>query len=526
MLTSSSRSSGRFIRLATFRASEQTHLAVPPQRRALEPIRADNSGRDETADGHPALPGADTEHGREETTGETAPAVGGVTRESGAGREAHASVFVLSKDGSPLDPCHPARARKLLAQGRAVVSRRVPFVIRLKDRDADSSEVQGVEIGIDPGSEYTGISVFSIGTDRMRAGTYGIQLKHRGAQIRKKLHGRSAYRRNRRYRNLRHRAPRFLNRRKPSGWIAPSLRHRVVTTATWIARFQTWAPVRAIHLEVASFDVHSLSEERQLSGGEYQQGTLSGYEIRQYLLERWSWSCAYCGAADSRLQVEHVRPRSLGGSNRIANLVVACRPCNEVKGSKPVEVFLNGKPEVLGRIQAQLKPSLRHAAVLNSTRRALHETLGSTGVPVYPSSGGRTKWNRSKSGAPKSHTLDALHVGEAFGVRVWPSQVLEVKALGRGVHARTVPDKHGFPRLLRPRVKVHFGFATGDLVLAQVMRGRYAGRHIGRVSVRSSGRFAVTHKDGRFDLHHRHLRLLQRADGYSYGFGKERSLES
>jgi hypothetical protein len=386
--------------------------------------------------------------------------------------------------------------------------------------------MQGVEIGIDPGSEYTGISVFAIGTDRVRVGQYGIQLSHRGAQTRKKLHLRSAYRRNRRYRNLRHRAPRFLNRRKPSGWIAPSFRHRVVTTATWIARLQAWAPVRAIHLETASFDVHSLSEERQLSEQEYPRGTLAGNEIRQYLLERWNWSCAYCGAANSRLQVEHVRPRSQGGSNRIANLVVACGPCNEAKGSNAVEVFLSGKPEVLGRIQAQLKPSLRHAAVLNSTRRALHEALSTTGVPVYPSSGGRTKWNRSKSGAAKSHTLDALHVGEAFGVRVWPAQILEVKAVGRGVHARTVPGKHGFPRLLRPRAKAHFGFATGDLVLAQVMRGRYSGLHIGRVAVRSSGRFAITHKDGRFDLHHRYLRLLQRADGYSYGFGKERSLES
>ena len=36
--------------------------------------------------------------------------------ESGASR-----VFVLDRRGTPLMPCHPARARKLLAKGRAVV---------------------------------------------------------------------------------------------------------------------------------------------------------------------------------------------------------------------------------------------------------------------------------------------------------------------------------------------------------------------------------------------------------------------
>jgi hypothetical protein len=43
-------------------------------------------------------------------------------------------VFVLSSDGVPLDPCHEARARKLLKAGRAAVWKRYPFTIRLKDR--------------------------------------------------------------------------------------------------------------------------------------------------------------------------------------------------------------------------------------------------------------------------------------------------------------------------------------------------------------------------------------------------------
>jgi hypothetical protein len=52
-------------------------------------------------------------------------------------------VLVVSRDCVELCPCHPARARKLLRSGRAVVHRKKPFTIRLTDRTA--SEVRGSE---------------------------------------------------------------------------------------------------------------------------------------------------------------------------------------------------------------------------------------------------------------------------------------------------------------------------------------------------------------------------------------------
>ena len=204
----------------------------------------------------------------------------GASAPEGANREVHPAVFVLDKRGHPLDPCHPARARRLLAVGRAVVHRHTPFVIRLKDRDAATSAIEGVHVGIDPGSKHTGLAVF---TDHgaNRTGKYAIQLDHRGGAIRDKLSARAALRRGRRSRNLRHRAPRFLNRTKPQGWLAPSLRHRVETTLSWMVRLTRWAPVRAVHIERVAFDTHTLSAGRALEGVEYQQGTLAGYEVRE-----------------------------------------------------------------------------------------------------------------------------------------------------------------------------------------------------------------------------------------------------
>ncbi|MEO3862047.1 RNA-guided endonuclease IscB [Acrocarpospora sp. B8E8] len=155
-------------------------------------------------------------------------------------------MFVLDKHGQPLDPCHPARARRLLASGRAVIHRHTPFVLRLRDRAAADSTLQGVEVGIDPGSKHTGLAVF---TERggSRTGMYSLQLDHRGGQIRDKLTSRAALRRVRRSRDLRYRAPRFSNRTKPKGWLAPSLRHRVDGTMSWVSRLTRWAPVTAVH---------------------------------------------------------------------------------------------------------------------------------------------------------------------------------------------------------------------------------------------------------------------------------------
>ncbi|MER5622180.1 RNA-guided endonuclease IscB [Streptosporangium sp. NPDC002544] len=434
----------------------------------------------------------------------------------GANREVHPAVFVLDARGHPLDPCHPARARRLLAAGRAVVHRHTPFVIRLKDRDAATSAIEGVQVGIDPGSKHTGLAVF---TDHggSRSGKYTIRLDHRGAAIRDRLSARAALRHARRSRNLRHRAPRFLNRTRPQGWLAPSLRHRVDTTVSWVVRLARWAPVRAVHVERVAFDTHALSAGRPLQGVEYQRGTLAGYEVREYLLAKWGRACAYCGATGVPLNLDHIHPRSRGGSDRISNLTLACIGCNQAKNATPVEEFLRAKPALLAKILKQAKASLRDAAAVNATRWALWRALEATGLPVSTASGGRTKWNRSRTGAAKSHTLDALHVGHLETVATWPSAVLVVKATGRGTYARTRTDRYGFPRLRLPRTKRVKGFATGDLVRAVVASGKKAGVHLGRVAVRSTGSFNITTRHGLVQsIGHRHVRLLQRADGYGY----------
>lgn len=502
--------------MATYRVGQQTNSAVLPQQRSLESAPADNPRiGDETGPGRRQAPGA--VHVRGEMP-DAAPGAGRVTPDCKVGepaREGHPAVFVLDKHGTPLQPTNPARARKLLRQGRAVVARHTPFVIRLKDRIATESSVDGVELGIDPGSKHTGIAVFTA-HEGERRGRYSIQLDHRGSTIRKKLQQRAVYRAGRRSRNLRYRAPRFSNRAKPKGWLAPSLRHRVETTMSWVNRLARWAPVKAVHVERVAFDVHAISVGRPLEGAEYQHGTLHGTEVREYLLAKWSRACAYCGVTGVPLNIDHIRPRSRGGSDRVSNLCTACIPCNQAKGNRPVEEFLSSSADQLARILAGAKAPLRDAAAVNSTRWALWRALNDSFPTVRVASGGRTKWNRIRTGLVKSHTLDALAVGKLDTITEIVTTVLVAGCTGRGTYTRTRTDRYGFPRLRLPRQKQFFGFATGDLARAVVLSGKSAGTHIGRIAVRASGSFNIRTASGLYTLRHKYFRLLQRADGYGY----------
>lgn len=422
-------------------------------------------------------------------------------------------VFVLAKNGKPLMPTRPARARKLLKDGRAVVHKRYPFTIRLKDRT--EGDTQPIELRIDPGSKATGMALVRQGEGADDV-LHLSEMTHRGAQIRKKMGQRSAFRRRRRSANLRYRKKRFDNRRRKAGWLPPSLQSRVDNITSWAKRYRKLAPVTSIAVERVRFDMQKL-ENPEISGVEYQQGTLAGYEVREYLLEKWGRHCAYCGQVDVPLQIEHIEPRSRGGSNRVSNLTLACEPCNQAKGNMPVEVFLKGSPALLRSTKAQAKKPLCDAAAVNATRNVLWLKLHETGLPVTGGSGGLTKFNRRAQGVPKEHCLDAACVGPIQELKGWDQPVLLISATGRGSHQRTRLDKYGFPRgYLMSKKSVH-RFQTGDIVKAVVPAGKKAGTHIGRVVIRKTGSFDITTKTGTVQgVSHRHCRVLQRNDGYGY----------
>lgn len=436
------------------------------------------------------------------------------------------AVFVLDRQGKPLMPCSEKRARLLLARGRARVHRLAPFVVRLVDRRLADSQLQNIQLKLDPGSRITGVALLretqSIDQNTGEVQREGavlslLEIIHRGRQISEAMTARRQMRRRRRG-NLRYRAPRFLNRgNKQRGWLAPSLQHRVDSVLTWTQRLCRWVPVTAISQELVRFDMQAL-ETPEISGIEYQQGTLAGYEVRGYLLEKWGRRCAYCGTSGVPLQIEHIHPKARGGSNRISNLTLSCQDCNQKKDTLPVETFLAGQPDRLARILAQAKRPLRDAAAVNSTRWALCNALGTTGLPVHCASGGQTKFNRARLHIPKTHALDAACVGQIDQMEGWMVPTLAIKCTGRGSYQRTRLDKYGFPRGYLMRSKSVQGFATGDWVKADVpASSKKAGVYVGRIAVRASGSFNIQTGNGVIQgISYRHCALLQRGDGYGY----------
>jgi 5-methylcytosine-specific restriction endonuclease McrA len=428
-------------------------------------------------------------------------------------------VLIVDAEHRPLMPCTPARARLLLKAGKAAVLRRFPFVLILREARPEAV-VEPLRVKLDPGSKTSGIAVLHEQSGEV---VWAAELTHRGPQIREALAKRRAVRRSRRSRHTRYRKPRCANRRRPKGWLAPSLRSRVLHLLTWVKRLSRWCPVGALSLELVRFDL-SLLQNPEIDGIEYQRGTLWGTEVRHYLLAKWQHQCAYCQAAGVPLELDHVLPRSKGGSDRIANLVIACRLCNEAKADQAIEVFLADRPETLARVQAQRRSPLHDAAAVNSTRWALYDHLTALNLPVETGSGGLTKWNRQSRNLPKTHWIDAACSGRSTPehlqiqhVRPWV-----IQAQGRQDRRMVNVDKHGFPRGRAKGPSCISGFRTGDLVRAVVTKGKKSGTYVGRVAIKSDGYFKLTGRPfGMVEgIHARYCTPIHHNDGYTYAIGE------
>ena len=453
-------------------------------------------------------------------------------------------VFVLDRKKRPLMPCSEKRARILLKKGRAVIHRMQPFTIRLKDRLLEESSIQPLRLKLDPGSKTTGAAVINEDDPECGKVVFLAEIRHKEG-IKDRLDSRRSLRRSRRNRKTRYRKARYLNRRPEkcascgrnakhgsrycrkchtekdftdNGFrsirLPVSLEARVNQTINAVKKLSELLPVQAISTEHVKFDTQLL-QNPEIAGAEYQQGELFGYEVREYLLEKWGRKCAYCGKAGVPLEIEHIIPKSRGGTDRVSNLTLACHGCNQKKGNLTAEEF--GYPE----IQKKAKKPLRDAAMLNATRWALYNRLKETGLPVECSTGARTKKQRIEHELPKTHYYDACCVGESTPAKlIFNTQYVSVwTALGRGTRQMCNPDGYGFPRSHRQRHKLCFGFQTGDIVKAEVPKGKYTGLWTGRIAVRASGSFDLKDGSGKRacqGISHKYCRLIQRADGWQY----------
>ncbi|MHC5824887.1 MAG: hypothetical protein ACYT04_55855 [Nostoc sp.] len=177
------------------------------------------------------------------------------------------------------------------------------------------------------------------------------------------------------------------------------------------------------------------------------------------------------------------------------------------------------KPDVLSRILRQAKLPLKDASAVNSTRWALFDKLKATGLPVESGTGGRTKYNRVRLSITKTHWLDAACVGVVENLQVLTSQPLLITARGWGSRQMCTTNKYGFPVRHRTRCKTFFGFQTGDMVRAILPAGKFAGTHVGRLTVRESGVFEMKTSLGKVSpVRHKYCKSIHCNDEYMYAF--------
>lgn len=353
-------------------------------------------------------------------------------------------VAVLDTKKRILEPCHPAVARRLLKEGKATVFKRYPFTIILK-RVVVEPTTDGYTLSIDPGSKCTGMAI----TDSENNIVALFELHHRGNAIKKALSERAGYRRSRRTRKLRHRPARWQNRSRKSPvltadgwkyqslgqssqeWVAPSLMSRVFNIETWMQRLSKLYPIAQLAVEHVKFDTQ-LMENPEISGVEYQRGTLFEMEVWEYLLEKFGRKCFYCGAKDKPFEKEHILPKAKGGTNRVDNLTISCRECNIEKGNHhPNKIGGELGKRVQQALRAAKKP-LKDAQAVNTIRWKIIETLQSTGLPIIYGTGGKTKFHRKQAGLPKTHYYDAACVVQPSIQSKFPCSVLAIHAVGYG----------------------------------------------------------------------------------------------
>ena len=426
-------------------------------------------------------------------------------------------VLVIDKRERPCNAISAAYARILLFNKQAVIHKRFPFTIRLRNDNAVSKD-RNYTLKIDPGSRTTGIAI----VDDNNSVVMLAEIEHRGHIIKKNLDSRRAIRRSRRQRKTRYREARFQNRTKPKSWLAPSVKSRADNVINFIRKYKNLLNIAKVEIERVSFDTAQMSSETKLWGDDYQQGNLYNKNLREFVFSKTKGRCSYCG--EKATEIDHIISKSKGGSNSVFNLTPTCRSCNEKKSNLSLKEFGKLMNKDFSKLEPKKLP--KDAAIVQSARNYMVKEITNIIPNTTTYEAWITKYNRDQLGLTKQHYYDALSVGEIKDYKFLTDKVLIISAKGRGSRQMCRMDRFGFPRTSAKASKTVKGFQTGDIVKAVVPTGSKQGEYLGRVAVRSRGFFNIETKSGLAkDIGYKFCRLLQRNDGYSYNY-KERDFLS
>ena len=398
-------------------------------------------------------------------------------------------VYVLNCHGQPLMPCQPRKARLLLKEGRAKVARMVPFTIQLLY--GSSGYIQQVSLGVDAGTHHIGVSATT-----EKSVLFEAEVRPR-TDIQELLAARKQFRRARRNRKTRYRQARFLNRKKPKGWLAPSVQHKVDAHLKAIRLVHKLLPISRTTIEVAQFDLQKIKNP-DINGVEYQQGPQLGFwNVREYVLFRDTHTCQWCKgkSKDCVLNIHHIESRKTGGDSP-DNLITLCETCHDLIHRTHQEQSIKNKSN-----------GLREATHMGLVRWRIYEQAKASFPDVHLTYGYITKHTRITHKLDKSHLTDARCIsGNALASSdgTWHLVKL-VRRNNRQLHKATIRKGGKRQRNTAPRY-VH-GFRLFDCVCYQDKICFVFGR-------RSTGYFDLRLLDGtsvHASVSYKQLHLVQKA---------------
>lgn len=400
-------------------------------------------------------------------------------------------VYVLNKNGNPSMPCKAVKARILLKQGKAKVVRREPFTIQLLY--GSSGYKQPVTLGVDAGSKHIGLSATTTSKELYSA---DVELR---TDIVELLATRRELRQGRRNRKTRYRPARFDNRKKPEGWLAPSVLNRLNAHLSVIGKIHQILPVSRIVVETASFDVQKLKNP-EIQGAEYQQGEQLGFwNVREYVLFRDGHTCQHCHdkSKGKVLNVHHIESRKTGG-DAPSNLITLCETCHKAYHA--------------GKIKLTQKrgQSFRAEAFMGIMRWALLDKLKELYPDVSNTYGYITKNNRIRLGLPKEHYVDAYCIAGNLGAERLPYYWYQKQVRKHNRQIHKMQYSKGGVRKRNQSPYVVFGFRLFDKVICKREVGFIFGR-------RASGSFLVKTLDGRqlsAGISYKKLKLIEKRETY------------
>ena len=398
-------------------------------------------------------------------------------------------VYVLNQNGQPLMPTeNHAKVRVLLKKGKAKVIKKCPFTIQLLY--SSTNYMQKITLGVDAGSKHIGMSATT--KDKVLFET-DVELRNDIVNL---LSTCRELRHSRRSRKLRYRKPRFNNRKRGEGWLAPSVEQKVNSHVTMIAKVNKILPISNIIVEVASFDIQKIKNP-DIKGKDYQKGEqLNFWNIREYILFRDGHKCQCCKgkSKDKILNVHHIESRKVGG-NAPNNLITLCETCHTGYHKGTIKL-----PKTIHRGM-----SFKNAAFMGIMRWAFYEKLKIIYSDVKLTYGYITKNTRIENELPKEHFIDARCIsgnpnaisnGDVYYYK-------KVRCHNRQIHKLTIL-KGGYRKRNQAPYEVK-GFRLYDKVLVQGQTAFIFGRRV-------DGRFAVRKLDGtkiNEQLSYKKIRLIE-----------------